>query len=212
MKFKDEMSRLSNEYSKALDRMFSYNRILQKYSTFDRRNILRVLSSIASSIEGVSFSFIVKYSHKDYFHNKFDFSVLVESNAYDNKEGFISDIGTLQKLRKVLFIEFKESSPSDLCFYELDYRRHEFRSPVNFENFPYLQEFIDEVVSYRIKHKLEKISTEELERLKRKFLVKELRQKRKSCGEQINELQDKLQNKKTGTRRLIIPFQSEKSE
>lgn len=212
MRFKDEMLRLSNEYSKVLDEMFSYNRILQRYSTFDRKNILRVLSSIASSIEGVSFSYIIKYSYEDYFHHKFDFSVLVESNAYDNNKGFITDIGTLEKLRKVLFIDFKESNSSDLCFYELDVRSHKFGSPVNFEKFPYLEEFIDEVVAYRIKNKLEKISIEELESLKRKFLVKKLHQKRKICGKQIDGLQDRSQNKKIGIRRLVMHFQSEKSE
>lgn len=212
MKFKDEMSRLKNEYSKVIDEMYAYNRVLQRYSTFNRRDILLVLSSITSSIEGVSFSYIIKYSHKDYFNNKFDFSVLVESSAYEKNKGFITDIETLEKLRKVLFISFKESNPSDLCFYELNYQNHEFGSPVNFERFPYLEEFIDEVVVYRIKHKLEKISFEELERLKREFLMKKLHQKRKSCDQQIGELEDSLRSKKIGIRRLIIQFQSNQGE
>lgn len=211
MRFKDDMSRLNSEYSKVLGEMFAYNKVLQRYSTFNRRDILRVLSSIASSIEGVSFSYIVKYSHKDYFNNEFDFSVLVESSAFD-KRGFITDIGTLEKLRKVLFIPFKEFSPSDLCFYELNYQNHEFGSPVNFERFPYLGEFIDEVVVYRIQHKLEKVSFEELDRLKRKFLMKKLCQKRKSYDQQINELKDGVHNRKIGIRRLIIPLPSKKGE
>lgn len=39
------------------DGMSEYNRLSQRYLTFNRRDILRVLSSIASSIE-VSFSYI----------------------------------------------------------------------------------------------------------------------------------------------------------
>lgn len=171
MKFKNEMKRLSERYSLSVQELSQFGYSLKDYSTFNRNDIMKIICEIASSIEGVNYR-IVKEARIQDSHQEFVYCALVQHDVY-GKYGFGADIESLEAIKKALFFDITESVFSEnISFYNLNHQSMRFTSPVRFNNFPYLEEFIDGVIAYKIEHNLNRISREELDRLKSRFLIR----------------------------------------
>ena len=158
MNFKNEMKKLSERCSLSVQELSKFGYFLKGYSTFDRNDIMNAIREIISSIEGVEFEV-----------QEFLYCALVQQGDFNNG----LDIRTLEEQKKALVFDITESVFSEtISFYSLNHQSMRFTSPVRFDNFPYLEEFIDEVIAYKIENNASRISREELDRLKSRFLIR----------------------------------------
>lgn len=186
MSFLEERERLDKKYQDIKDEVSSYSSSLYCYSTFDRETILKVLTNIVSEIEGIVFEYLP-------FYKNLDKSVIFESGLYDRKEHkYLFSVTQLKELRKAITVGDSKEFNTDLHFYSIRCGSVDFEICPDFSGFEYLKEFIDEVISYRFKNKMEKISSEELERLKNQFLLRKLGEKRDKLINQIEGVSKKL--------------------
>lgn len=167
MNFKNEMKRLSERCSLSVQELSKFGYSLKGYSTFDRNDIMNAIREIISSIEGVEFEVKEFRVPRDY--QEFLYCALVQQGDFNNG----LDIRTLEEQKKALVFDITESVFSEtISFYSLNHQSMRFTSLVRFDNFPYLEEFIDEVIAYKIENNASRISREELDRLKSRFLIR----------------------------------------
>lgn len=186
MSFLEERERLDRKYEDIKNEVYSYSGSLDCYSTFDKETILKVLTDIVSEIEGMVFEYMPFYKHL----NK---SVIFESGLYDTKkQEYLFSVTQLKDLKKAILVADSKQSDTNLRFYSIRFGSVDFETFPNFPGFEYLKEFIDEVICYRFENKVEKISSEELERLKNQFLLRKLGEKRDRLINQIEGVSKKF--------------------
>lgn len=177
MGFKSQKEELVEKYLAVKN---EFNRQLKECSTFDRKEILRVFCDIIAAFKGDVHTFIY-YTEINYF----PLSVIFCSDDYDLDMGFKTSIIDLEKSGKALFLSAgKYTMYSQICFYDLNFITINYDSPADFSSFPYLEEFINEVISYRMENGLnEGIILKQLEELKNKFLAEKLGEERETVSD-----------------------------
>lgn len=184
MGFLERREEIERQYNEARREQSEYTADLNRYSSFDKIVFLRVLSEIVSEIEGVSFGYLT-------FLDDYEAAVIYSTDVY-HRDSFIGSIELFKVLRKVILIKVESSIDDFIRFYELNYEDVKFKSIPNFKGFPYLDEFLSEVINYRFDNELKEISEEELNRLKNQFLLRKLGEKRDALINQIDGVSKKL--------------------
>ena len=204
------------------DEKFNHHvRIIEKYSSFDMRVLGPILASIVSIFEGHQFVYQDitlpgKKDNNDYYNNT---NYLMIFDSYLRQANyFVEDIASLTANNEAFIIKkkyfssrIKETSKSTFEYEEKFYDAINYyikgegdvRPLLKNEQFPYLKEFMDYVIDYKIINKIENIKEETLLALRKDFIrshLKEINQKVKEYDQlkkadiqnQIAELTQKL--------------------
>ena len=161
-----------------------YCKKIEEYSTFDDQTIGEVLSSIISVFEGKPYFYqdaCYYTSQIEYFlfeKKEFDVCkqvkiVVAESDRhsqYDDQYLGLS-INRLAERGLVLVLD-EDIDPlkEKITFYRSNSISHNLTKKVNFGKFSYIKDFIDYVISYRMKNNLKEITKYELDKIKDDFL------------------------------------------
>ena len=182
MEFLEKREKLKEVLKVAQTDVYSYSSDLEKYSSFPKNKMLKILVEILATLEGVEFKFVC--DSEEFF--------ICQSVFYDDKKGkvrfFVDD---LQRIGKLIKLNERYFGYNSIEFYKLSADGDLVVEP-SFPGYEYLTEFINGVVSYRFENKVEKISDGELERLKNQFLLKKLGEKRDSLINLIDGVSKKL--------------------
>lgn len=205
-------------------------RVIEKYSNFDMRVLGSILASIVSVFEGHQFVYqdvtITGAKDVNNYYSNTNYLMLVDEKLWQEKSRE-EDIATLPKesfiIKKTMFSSrtkqpTKSSFEYEENFYEIvNYYVNgngDVRSLLKKEQFPYLKDFMDYVITYRMQNKLENIKEETLLALRKEFIESHLAEieekvtaydiaRERQIKKQTEELQDDWEKEKQ-SRKLLL--------
>lgn len=149
--YTEEQNRLQEAFYQALNECSNYLQSLSKYMKFDA-SIIDVLAYLMSNYEGVKYiketSTSVKkelrFGQKEEYKERLTFiTPYYVSSKYMVDRGLV-----LSKER--LAIDDESQMPTEITFY---YPMDDgFASKIDFSSFPYVQDFVDNMINYKIKY------------------------------------------------------------
>lgn len=149
--YTEEQNRLQEAFYQALNECSNYLQSLSKYMKFDA-SVLDVLAYLMSNYEGVKYiketSTSVKkelrFGQKEEYKERLTFiTPYYVSSKYMVDRGLV-----LSKER--LAIDDESQMPTEITFY---YPMDDgFASKIDFSSFPYVQDFVDNMINYKIKY------------------------------------------------------------
>ena len=175
-----------NEIEECEQRIDEYCKKIEEYSTFDDQVIGEVLSSIISAFEKKAYFYqdACYYTSQTeyYLFEKREYDVckqvkiiVAESERHTQYDDEYLGARSLNRLadRGLALILDEDIDPlsNKITFYRSNAINHNLIPKVNFEKFPYIKDFVDYVISYRMENNLKEISKEELDKIKVKFLI-----------------------------------------
>ena len=190
---------------------FKNVKILEKYSNFDMRILGPILASIASIFEGHEFVYQdnIMTGEKDVngYYNNINYLMLVDSfkwqdNFIIKKSSFSSRTNNPSKNT----FEYEEKFYNAINYYVTG--EGDVKPVLEGTKFPYLKEFVDFVITYRMKNNLENIKEDVLLSLRKEFIVSHMEKITKKVAEydkakeadiqkQIRDLTEKLNSQYT---------------
>lgn len=188
----------------------NFCKLIASYSIFDDIVIGRVLADLISIFEGVPFVYQeADYNSSQVKHFTFDCEemraqhrlkiiIAEECKAYSYSDD-IKNPKLLAKNGKALILADEAHGwKSNIKFYYANTYEHSLKQLVNFENFSYVKDFIDYLISYKIENKVTKISHDCLSQLEREFISSRVEQIEKNYRimEKEKEEQIRMQLKK----------------
>ena len=208
-KYEKEIQSINSRYYSLVNQnnneILNNKKTIQKFSTFNLDSIGKIIAKLISTIE------LEEYKYINCTHDTYYF----ESGPY-GKDSFktINDCNlvVLKKNKSNYYRDRDDSHDeiSSLCFKKKAYLLYEGREKVNKTVLPietinpnridYVDEFLNELIDYKIDNEIENISKEQLEILLNKFLYKKskliLENKERKILEEQKELERKEKEKK----------------
>lgn len=161
MKNKNLFDKIKNIDEKELE---NCKMLLEKYSTFNVKDIISILELLITSIENDFYSF------KETI-NQDNEPVMIIAKLNSRISELTFEI--IKKLRnageKVLILNEKEMSSENITFFTLDKRL--LKSNIDFSDFPYIEDFIISLVEYRFENEIEEIPYSDLWYLSNKYFL-----------------------------------------
>lgn len=149
--YTEEQNRLQEAFYQALNECSNYLQSLSKYMKFDA-SVLDVLAYLMSNYEGVKYiketSTSVKkelrFGQKEEYKERLTFiTPYYVSSKYMVNRGLVL-------IKERLAIDDESQMPTEITFY---YPMDDgFVSKIDFSSFPYVQDFVDNMINYKIKY------------------------------------------------------------
>lgn len=205
--------------------VYNYCKLIEKYSTMDS-DIFHVITELISIFEGEPYVLERLNYHKDKSSPSQvweTFMIMPESifksikNPQYVKERYFHHL-----LKNGLAIKIVEEwsgyyLPNDFTFYEAD-SMGRLNQKINFKGFPYVKQFIDYIINYRMENSVEELSEEDMQKLKNDFILLnieniennyQIKQERKI--QQSNEnISSEYQHKQKVLRRIVKRIEENK--
>lgn len=177
---------MHNEVEACEQKIDQFCKTVEVCSTFNSQDIGDVLSSIISSFEGRSYFYqdaCYYTSQVEYFlfeKKQFDVCkqvkiIVAETERHTQYDDECLGARSLSRLadRGLALVLDEDTNPLNetITFYQSNATNHNLTQNVNYGKFTYVKDFIDYIVSYRIKNNLTEITREELEKIKVDFLL-----------------------------------------
>lgn len=183
----------NNDLDNKINEIYNQCKLIEKYSTFNVKDIGKILASLMSIYEAENYLVkTISYKIKGALFN--DIMLIINEKKFEQltakNEIQESQINIIVKngFALKLLEDFSENQfPKKISIYEAD-PMGRVNQNVNFRSFTYVKNFIEYVINYRIENNLENISFEDLEMLRNQFIKCNL--------EQIKEYHDYLDEKK----------------
>ncbi len=204
------------------NRTDAYCKLIESYSYFDAREIGTAIASLIRTFEGMNYI----YQEADYYtaeviplaFDKLEDKVTRRPRiiiAEDSKRNWYTDnkgesLNSFVKNGKAIILS-PASFATRIPFYRANTATHTLEQCVKLGRFSYVQNFIDELISYKMEHNLKDISSDELERLKIDFIssrVEQIEENHRLVAEQQEEqMRQKLEadreNRQLQLKRII---------
>lgn len=189
-----------------------YCSLICEYSRFDFR-IICILSNLISTFEGEEYcANEITFKREKIIRLVFDSDttsinihnriIIPEKEMRDYYNDEI--VSLLEKKGKLLVLQSDEFVLNDyVSFYRLNEKNNDIVSTVNFEKFPYVKDFINSVISYKMLKASKEISEEELEVLEKQF-ISSRKQEIEQRYKQLNEEQDRKLKEEQKNRQLQL--------
>lgn len=165
---KDKVEFNQTKINEILKEKFNYCKKLEYYSFFNSNDISKILINLINVFYEKEFICITIPVYKD---SKFQVSKPVKiliNRKYKKDYFLVNTLIDLVNNGKIVVLD--ENSINGILFYKYNTDKNDIKPNVNLEKFPYLKEFIDYVISYKIDRQIDKISYDTLELLKFKFI------------------------------------------
>lgn len=166
------------KFNKKINDIYNYCKLIEEYSTVDS-NIFAVLTELISVFEGEHYVLEKLNYHKDKSSpaSVWETYMIMPKNVFDN-------IDNPNYIRERYFHHLKKCGialtivedwslyylPNDFTFYEAE-EMGRLNPQMSFKGFPYVKEFIDYVINYRLKNKIEELSVDDMNKLKDEFIL-----------------------------------------
>lgn len=164
----------------------NYKKLLEKYSTFDSKMIGNIIEKLVSLIEGEDYSYQeAEHETYEYYQTVFGMEscrtnkkvlLIVKGN---DKQGYYYDNGIynneVHKLVKsgqaFVLAEDEFNYNKKIKFYRV--KEYSIKSLIDFNQFSYVQNFINLVIKYRFEKNLDEITEKELLSIMSEFVLSE---------------------------------------
>jgi len=178
-KDKDLIQKLYSELDKKSGEINDYCKLIEEKSTMPL-DIFLAMSDIISIYEGEYYWIKKLCYHKDTTLDSeiLETYVIIASNVFNNIIS-VSDIshtyfnrllknGSAIKIIEAPRVKFL---PRQFAFYKTDEDMGRINPQINLKKFPYIKEFIDYVINFKLENNIDKLSYDELEKLKEDFIL-----------------------------------------
>lgn len=160
------------------DKIYSYYLKLEEYSNFYLGDIGNILADLIGIFEGKD------YVYQRTYYNRYGYqyelvqefvTMIVQKNEYkkfyNDKEFY-----ALKHEGKSFVLLNNKQSDYRISFYKVNKEEYSLIQNVDWEKFDYVQEFINEVILYKISQNSKDISLEELKKLEIDFVLSQIEQ------------------------------------
>ncbi len=184
LSYQDKINRSKTNCVVLKQELENYEKLLEKYSTFDSELIGSIIEKLVTLVEGEEY-FCQKVNHETYEYESTVFGrelFQVDKKIFmivkaSQKQGYYCDYNEqdneIERLVKngqaFLLAESKYYHKKNITFYTA--HEGKLKSLVDFHQFSYVQDFIDLVVQYRFNNNLDKVSEKELFSLMNQFIL-----------------------------------------
>lgn len=180
-KEKDEelIQKLYSELDKKSGEINDYCKLIEEKSTMTYE-FFHAMSDVISIYEGEYYWIRNLCYHKDRTLDSeiLETYVIIASNVFNNIIS-VSDIshtyfnrllknGSAIKIIEAPRVKFL---PRQFAFYKTDEDMGRINPQINLKKFPYIKEFIDYVINFKLENNIDKLSYDELEKLKEDFIL-----------------------------------------
>lgn len=144
---------------------------IARFSWFDK-DFLEILADLMTTFEGRKYVF-QKVKYESNTEIKFADVLVLESVAKEyRRDEKIETLGSLVDAGKMIIIDCSSFTRSlnEFCFYEFDSKNHTLFLKVKLDKFEYLNEFVDNVIEWKISNYDKTISNDVYEELEVQFL------------------------------------------
>lgn len=168
------MERIANEYKKRIKKLDEFGKKVEKYSVFRLNGIGPVLADLFTLYNGE----VYEYGHDWSYGNNYNFFLVSSTNKRKKvnlKTVYFSSC----------FLSFPESV--DINFYEYDDYEETLYKDNLLKYYPYLKQFVDFIVKYRLDNKLKSITFNQLKKCLHDFVIlhkEEIEEVQKSVNEE----------------------------
>lgn len=169
LKYQDKIKFNQEKIDEISKEELKYCKIVEYYSLFNAENISDILINLINVFSGKEFICTTIPVYKD---SKLQISKPVKiliNKEYVKHYFLVKNIVDLINQGKAIILD-ENQNISGILFYRYNQEKNTINPNINLEKFPYLKEFIDSVISYRIERNVIKISSDMLETLKLKFI------------------------------------------
>lgn len=178
----EKYSNLKQKPFSDLDRktteLYNYCKLIEKYSTMDSK-IFHIITELISIFEGENYVLERINYHKDKSTPSavWETFLIIPKSIFKNikNPNYVREQYFNHLLKNGLAIKIVEEwssfyLPDYFSFYKVD-STGRLEQQINFKGFPYLKQFIDYIINYRIENNIEELSEEEMQTLKDKFIL-----------------------------------------
>lgn len=171
----------SRELYKQIVDLYNYTKLIEKNGTMDSK-IFHVITELIAIFEGENYVCQRLNYHKEKTSKTAyrETIMILSKNLYDNIKSTsypkrITERYFHHLLKNGLAIKIVDEwsaffLPNEFSFYETG-KIGTINPQISFKGFPYIKEFIDYIINYRIDNNIEKLSEEEMHILKDKFIL-----------------------------------------
>lgn len=185
--------------------MDQYNQLIEKYSTFDELEIGTILSNLIEDIESVKYRYQETYYSITNIQNgykntttKYVRLIIAEvcmCSSYSNDSSKQNNLKDRISLGQAIILDHDvDLIDNHIKFYQANKQTHTLEEKVDTMYFPYIKDFIDYVISYRMTSKKETISINELENLRQEFTQNRRQASSQKTQNKFNTLEANLIN------------------
>lgn len=159
-----------------------FNKLVEKYSTFDLELIGNILQQLISVTESEEYLYKqVSQTYKKSVHGVMDswdedvkttINIIIKKDNYDSTTQEKSEIHKLVENGDALLLSEQETNDKkdkQITFYTLTDGR--IASNLNFGKFCYVKDFIDYVIQYRFQNNIDKINEKDMLLLLQKYII-----------------------------------------
>ncbi len=169
LKYQDRIKFNQEKIDEILSEELKFYKMIEYYSLFNEDDIVKILIDLINVFENKEFVYKIVPIYKD---SSFKISkpVRILINKKYVQKYFLSETITNLVNKGATFILDEYQNINGIFFYEYNLEKNSLIPKINLKNFPYLKEFIDYAISYKIDNKISKISFDMLNMLKFKFI------------------------------------------
>lgn len=158
--------------------IYNYCKLIEKYSTMDS-DIFYVITELISLFEGEPYVLERIDYHKDKStpSEVWDTFMIMSQNTFNNIKNpkYVRERYFNHLLKNGLAITIIEEwggyfLPDYFTFYKAD-SMGRLNQNISFKGFPYIKEFIDYIINYRIENNIEELLEEDMQKLKDEFIL-----------------------------------------
>lgn len=166
-----------NEFDKKVEDIHNYCELIEEKSTMSGK-IIDIIAELITIFEGEIYSLKKLRYHKN---NElpsavWETHIIMPNDVFDKIQNpdYISERYYHHLLKNNIGIVIEEWSPmyrlDDFSFYKYD-KMGRLIPQISFKKFPYIKQFVDYIINYRIENNIEELSTDEMEKLKEDFIL-----------------------------------------
>ncbi len=201
------------------DKMDTYHKLVESYSCFDSKKIGNIIASLVTAFEGK------EYIYQEclccpHFDQHYYIRIIIDK---ENKRDYY---GSIIGGGKVICLSSCKVDPNSalswssvetqIPFYRANTTTHFLDTCVKFDDFYYVKNFIDELISYKLEHNLKEISSKELRKLIGNFISSrigqiELLKENRLLIQQQEDLKQKAGEYERSQKLLLQEFHSSDS-
>lgn len=184
------------------DTMDAYHKLVESYSAFDSKKIGKALANLITEFEDTKYVYqeALCYRYSTTYHVRI---IIAEENKCPYYYG---DLISALVRGKAIVLESCSIDPNSslswhsigtqIPFYRANITTHFLDTCVRYDNFYYVKDFIDELISYKMEHDLKDISSEELRELLIRFILSRIDQsERRNKNRLLTQQQEALRPK-----------------
>jgi len=176
-KYSGKIEKYNEEFKNSVSNIHKYCRLIEKYSTFNRRDISYILADLVSVFEGKKYivSQMSYHPEKGSPAQVQDVLVIIEKSNYEKikDKNYLEEryLYHLIKNYKIIVLDAKFSlcMPETIKFFKFE--TGTINQNISLRGYDYLKEYINMVINYRLENNIEEITEEELENLKNQFIL-----------------------------------------